>query len=115
MRQFLLLRAVAPLILILAMPLVGAATAVLAHSTGVKAGAKASEAHARTVSNVEAPKSVAQVAALGMFEWMPLSLVLAFCFTPSVRLHGLAPLSETRSCRALMPHSCHLHTTFHFG
>ena len=78
MRQQLLLRTLAPLGVIVAMPMVGAGVAgarYLRRSVKPDSGVRVEQ---------PARQLVGSVLLTGAFDWLPTSLVLAFCFTPSV-------------------------------
>eukprot|EP00966_Prymnesium_polylepis_P283080 6541207-Prymnesium_polylepis.1 len=76
------------------MPFVGAAVAVVKESAARCAEAKdgSTTTVGRTSRSSQAnskdpnarPKTIAQIALAGAFQWLPISLVVAFCFTPSV-------------------------------
>ena len=76
MTQQLLLRALVPLVVIMAMPLLGGCVSLGANVIG-NAGFRES----KTEGKVKSPQ---RAVAKGIFQWVPASLVLAFCFTPSV-------------------------------
>lgn len=69
--QLLLIRALAPFAVICAMPLIGA---FLSLHRGPQASLRVSAARSNR----------AALAVNGIFNWLPVSLVLTFCFTPSV-------------------------------
>jgi len=101
--ETLLLRAFAPLALVIAMPLVGAAVSV-AHNAGTphaplipglsrQAGGsvlppaafvRPSSAVRSTLGNAAHRRSLKHVVLDGFLSWLPASFILAFCFTPSV-------------------------------
>jgi len=83
--QQLCLRALAPLVVVIALPFCGATVSVVQTYLVSRVSAKETRMrgsfgseHAATVRSLHS--SVTK----GMLEWLPASLVLAFCFTPSV-------------------------------
>jgi len=94
MSHLLLLTAITPLMVIVTMPFVVAAVAVVKESAARCAEAKdgSTTTVGRTSRSSQAnskdpnarPKTIAQIALAGAFQWLPISLVVAFCFTPSV-------------------------------
>lgn len=84
MKERLLLRALAPLALIVALPLVGAAAAGGRRVALARAHRSETKHHSTTGSMKSKPMSLGRVLLLGALQTTPASLVLAFCFTPPV-------------------------------
>ena len=73
MTEKLLMNALVPLAVIVAMPLVGATIRLAQHACGLDKIPRDSELEGSSTPAVK-----------GAVQWLPVSLVLAFCFTPSV-------------------------------
>jgi hypothetical protein len=81
----LLLRSLAPFIVIVVVPGVGCVVSAVQywrHSTSsIENGSRRSN---EMIDGKGQPKSLSDAAKRGLIKWLPLSLVLTFCFTPSV-------------------------------
>ena len=78
MARYLLLRALAPFVVIIIVPIVGSVAFVLQYLRRQRKGTKGQE----ILENQQG--RIWDVASSGLLEYLPLSLVLAFCFAPAV-------------------------------
>ena len=83
-KERLSLRAIAPLAVVVAMPVVGAAISALRHCASRHIGTAATSSDAPATAGRNLSKHLVHAMKIGILEWLPASLILAFCFTPSV-------------------------------
>ena len=84
----LLLRAIAPLLFVIALPLVGSAISCVQYCRATSGGEMSGQTSLQGVagqirSKKNSGRSLSKAVIKGACDWLPASLIIAFCFTPS--------------------------------